>query len=129
LIADAYILDASAVLALIYNEPGADRVADALLTASISAVNVAEAGAILRRTGHTLDEIHSQLGALELTIIDFDAEQAFTAVALYPATAPAGLSLGDRACLALASTMQLPVMTTDRVWANLDIGVEIIVIR
>jgi PIN domain nuclease of toxin-antitoxin system len=69
------------------------------------------------------------LNVVALQVVDYDEAQALKTAALRPLTIHLGLSLGDRACLALAAAMRLPVMTTDRKWAELDVGVEVVVIR
>lgn len=123
------VLDASAILALLNDEPGAAMVADHLAGASISTVNVAETLSKLSDHGMPAAEAFSVLQSLDITVVPFDARQALLAADLRRTTRQAGLSLADRACLALAQDLRLPVMTSDRAWKNVDANVEIILIR
>ncbi len=123
------ILDASALLALLNAEKGADLVQALLTHAAISTVNVAEVVTRLSILGMPEGEIHDALTVLGLETIPFDEEQAFQAGLLSMRTQSLGLSLGDRACLGLALMTAKTVITADRVWQNLDIGVNIKLIR
>ena len=123
------VLDASALLALLFAEPGAERVADVIAEgAVISAVNLGEVAALLVRHGQepekTLARAREQV-AVEL----FTPEDALTAAKLSPLTAPKGLSLGDRACLALAKRLAARAVTAERAWVQLDLDVQIELIR
>ena len=122
------ILDASAVLALLYAEPGAEVVQAALPGALLSAVNAAEVIAKLNERGVPADKAAATVDWLGLEVVSFDLEQARLAGELRPITRAAGLSLGDRACLALARLRGLPAMTADIVWARIP-GFDVIVIR
>jgi PIN domain nuclease of toxin-antitoxin system len=125
-----YVLDASALLALLKAEKGSDRVIKAITEgAAISAVNLSEAVAKLNDGGMPEKAIHEALDALELDIVDFDAKQAYRAGLLRPLTRHAGLSLGDRTCLALAQQLNLPTLTTDRAWQDVLPNVMVQVIR
>ncbi len=126
---DQYVLDASALLALINQEPGSDRVAEVLQKSIMSAVNLSEVAAVL--SGITIGEadIRMMLRELVAKVIPYDAEQAYTSAFLRKATKNLGLSLGDRACLALGRIKNLPVITADKIWQTLDCGVEIKLIR
>lgn len=122
------VLDASAVLALILDEPGAARVAAQLHEAGLSTVNVTEVAQ--RLTDQWSDaQVSEVLAALPCEVTDFDRAMAMQAGLMRRATRERGLSLGDRACLALAERLGLPVLTADRVWAELDLGVEVVLIR
>jgi PIN domain nuclease of toxin-antitoxin system len=123
------VLDASALLALINSEPGAETVADALAGASISAVNLCEVVTKMIDFGMPPDEAWSEAADLVPIVADFGPELARAAAQLRMATRSAGLSLGDRACLALAKQMRLPALTADRSWKSLSIGAEIRLIR
>ena len=123
------VFDASAILAAIAGEPGADEVEAALGDACVSAVNLAEVASKLAREHHDIEEIRATLAALAFDVVDFDEEQALEVARLLPLTRAAGLSLGDRACLALASLRGVPAMTADRDWAALNLGVQIVLIR
>src|SRR5579883_1319503 len=107
------VLDASALLAFLLGEPGADKVAAVLTNACISAVNLAETFGKLVEHGKPRDEIRYQIGRLQLTVAPFDAEHVEIAAAIWMATRAHGLSLGDRACLALAKQRALPAFTTE----------------
>lgn len=123
------VLDASALLALLNSEPGADLVTEALAEAAISSVNHSEVIAKLAEGGLPEPVIRQTLDGLGLEIVPFDVGQSYLAGLLRVATRPASLSLGDRACLALAQTLQLPVMTTDRSWSQLNLNVIVELIR
>jgi ribonuclease VapC len=123
------VVDASALLALLQSEPGADRVAEALPEAAISAVNLSEVVAKLNERGFDHDQAANTVDSLGLNVVDFDSAQALEAGMLRRATRALGLSLGDRACLALALRRRAPALTTDRSWAALEIHVDVEVIR
>ena len=122
------VLDASALLALLQDEPGASRVLEALPDALMCSVNLSEVVAKLADLGMPEIDIRRAL-SLGLEIISFDEILAYSAGILRPTTRRAGLSLGDRACLALAQSRSLPALTTDRSWTSLDTDIDIILIR
>jgi PIN domain nuclease of toxin-antitoxin system len=124
-----HVLDASALLALLQLEKGHEKVAAVVAVSRASAVNLAEAGSYLTNAGDTLVHVVAQLDSLGIDVVPFDEEQAIETARLRPVTRSLGLSLGDRACLALARKLQLPAMTADRAWGSLDIGVQVTVIR
>ena len=126
---DEVVLDASAVLAYIYGEPGADVVAPALDRAIISSVNLSEVVARLAESSGEHDQIHYDLSRLDLQAVPFDEDQAYIAGMLRPATRPFGLSLGDRACLALAQRDDLPALTSDQNWSRVAVDIDIQLIR
>jgi ribonuclease VapC len=123
------VLDASAVLALLANERGADLVQRALGSALMSAVNLAEVLTKLGERGVPQAEQRTIRTSLGLDIRRFDEASAWTAAQLRNATKKYGLSMGDRACLALALDEGLPVLTADRAWLTLDLGVQIRALR
>ena len=125
----SYVVDASAVLAFVNNEPGSEAVESVLDNAIISTVNLAEVGAKLVDKGMTVEEARQVRTSLGLQVRDFDESLAEESVRLRSVTKSGGLSLGDRACLALAVLEKAEVLTTDRIWAELDIGCDIRVIR
>jgi len=123
------IADASAILALLKREPLGKLDPRRLFRATISAVNLSEVLERLCSGGLSEAEAGAAVAELSLRVADFDEPQARLAAYLRPQTRRAGLSLGDRACLALALHLSRPVITADRAWASLDIGVEVVVIR
>jgi ribonuclease VapC len=123
------VLDASALLALIWSEPGSEVITKVIDDAAISAVNWAETISKLKERGIDLAAARPMLGELSLTVVPFDESQAFAAGALRGATTHLGLSIGDRACLALAAALGTAAFTADRAWGKLDAGVEVVVVR
>ncbi len=123
------VLDASAVLAMLNAEPGGDAVADVVDKAVISAVNVAEIITALCNKGLTQSRALAVLRLVTLDVEAFDHMQALQTGALRNITKAAGLSLGDRACIALAQRRGLPVMTADTAWSQVALGLEVRVIR
>ena len=124
-----YILDASGLLALMLGEPGADAVNAILPSARISAVNLSEVAAKLQERAVPDDVIADSLAELDLDVVAFDQPQALRAGLLRKETRAAGLSLGDRACLATAAEAGATAITTDRIWGDLDLGIAIQVAR
>ncbi len=123
------VLDTSAVLALMLDEPGSEVVLARLQNGMISAVNVVEVLTRLVEAGLTIDEADTDFTGLNLEIVPLDHRLAKGAAGLRLLTRHRGLSLGDRACLALGQREKLPVLTADRQWEDLDIGVEVQLIR
>lgn len=123
------MLDASAVLAMLRGEPGGEKVFELLPRAIISAVNYAETVSKLIDLGASRQEAAEVVEEFALQVATLDAEAALDAGLLRESTRAKGLSLGDRACLALAMARGLPAVTADRSWAAVDVGVEIVLIR
>ncbi len=129
------VLDSSALLALAYDEPGADRVEPALRRgALISTVNWAETLSRMAERGEAIDvaepRIRTRIERLgTLTIVPYDEIHAVETARLRVPTKSLGLSLADRACLALGRLHRLPVLTTDRAWRSLHLSVKIEIIR
>jgi PIN domain nuclease of toxin-antitoxin system len=119
------VLDASALLAPLNREPGHEEVAGTIPHAAISAVNLSEVVAKLADSGMPEAEIWEALEGLALEVHDFGREPAYQTGFLRPTTKSRGLSLGDRACLALGKQLETPVLTTDSAWDGLDVEVEI----
>lgn len=124
------MLDASAVLALLFDEPGAAAVEQSLGRAAISTANWSEVWQrVLER------QAEDPAGALEpvaeagLRLEPLSKMDAERAARLRAKTRHLGLSLADRCCLALATRLERRVLTTDRAWSQLDVGVEIRIIR
>jgi len=121
------VLDASALLAALAQEPRAARWSAKVSGAIMSAVNLSEVIAKLADVGWPEQEIKAMIEPLSLSIVPFDAASAYDSGLLRPQTKRAGLSLGDRACLALAVRTILPVLTADRAWAKIDMGAQIMI--
>ncbi len=125
----ACVLDASAMLALLHSEPGAEAVEKLLDRTAISAVNWSEV--CQRWLAHDVDvaELRADIEALGVQIVPFTADDAEQAAALWSSTRRLGLSLGDRACLGLARRLERPAVTADRTWLEADVDIEIRPIR
>lgn len=124
-----FVLDASAVLAFVNREPGATIVEDAMSVSAISTVNLAEVVTRLVDWGIPIDDMRALLTDMRMVVANFDEDFAYRTGELRTATRRRGLSLGDRACLALARRLDVPVLTADRQWSDLDVGVEVRLIR
>ena len=117
------VLDASAVLAAILEEPGADVVVEALRSgAAMSTVNVGEVAARLHQDGWSDSEVALVFDSLGIEALPFDLAAALMSGRLRPVTSRLGLGLGDRACLAAGRIEGCPVLTSDRSWQELDIA-------
>jgi ribonuclease VapC len=125
------VLDSSAVLAVILEEPGAERVEPLLPGAKVSAVNLGEVAAKLRDLDMPETTVETVLSRLQIDVRAHDRDAAIASGFLRPATRSAGLSPGDRACLALAAALGLPAVTADRSWQSVAdaVGVRVMVIR
>jgi PIN domain nuclease of toxin-antitoxin system len=125
-----HVLDASALLAVLQEEPGAERVLPVLDGAVISSVNWAEVVQKAAARGVAVDpRTRLDVEAVGVTIVPFAPEHAEEAALVWVAAPRSGLSLGDRACLGLARCRGAVAMTTDRAWADLPLGVSIEVVR
>ncbi len=123
------VFDASVILAHLNGEPGADRAAAHLGDAIMCAVNLSEIIAKLVERGAGLSLIRPALSRYGLEIAPFDEDLAERAGALRASTKAFGLSLGDRACLALAERSRLPVLTADRMWKDLGLHIDVQILR
>jgi PIN domain nuclease of toxin-antitoxin system len=123
------VLDSSAVLAVIFDEPGGEVVVDLLQGGLLSTVNQTEIHTKLLLDGRAANIAWNRVRNMGVEVCFFDDEQARIAAELIWETRPFGLSLGDRACLALAMQRKATVYTTDRIWKKLDLGIEIVAIR
>ena len=95
----------------------------------MGAVNLAEVIAKLQELGDDEGDIRRRISIVDFDVMQFDEAAAWSTGLLRQATRFLGLSLGDRACLALAASLELPALTADRVWAQLDVGVEVVLCR
>jgi ribonuclease VapC len=123
------VLDASALLALVQDEPGAERVEAVLDQAVLSSVNLTEVVTKLVAKGMHADETMAIADDLGWMVRSHDHGLAVDAGMLHGTTKSRGLSLGDRACLALGRRLGAPALTTDRAWAELEVGVVVQLIR
>jgi PIN domain nuclease of toxin-antitoxin system len=123
------ILDASAIIAILKREPGAERVGAMAEGARVSALTIAEVATWLTVEGMPIEQAFAAMNLFRLTVEPFHHARAVAAGFLVAKTRHRGLSLGDRACLALAIELNMPVLTSDRAWRDLDIGVDIRLIR
>jgi PIN domain nuclease of toxin-antitoxin system len=123
------VLDASALVAFLRNEPGTDKVAAVLTRSCISAVNLAEAMSKMVEHGKRLDDVCYQIERLGIEVISFTAGQAKMMASMWKAPRVAGASEGDRACMALALETALPVLTTTGDWEECGLDVKIVRIR
>jgi PIN domain nuclease of toxin-antitoxin system len=123
------VLDASALLTLLFQEPGATAVADVIAErAAVSTANLSEVAAVLVRHERDAERILRAVAA-QVTVEPFTTEDALAAAALWAPTRATGLSLGDRACLALAQRLEVPAVTADREWATINVGITIQLVR
>ena len=125
----AIVFDSSVLIAILRQEPGSDVGEQSLNDALISTVNLAEVATYLARNSVPPETINDVLTAFPIEVVPFDREQGLIAGCLYPACKSLGLSLGDRACLALAKSKSLPVLTADKAWLELEINVDVNSIR
>jgi ribonuclease VapC len=124
------VYDASALLAVVFSEAGAEIVLDCLSEpgGEISAANLAEVGTKMAERGLSMSQVQRELASFALDITPLDEAQALLAAALRGSTRAFGFSLGDRCCLALAQTRGATVVTADRSWGKLK-GFDVRLIR
>ena len=123
------VLDASAVIAYLHREPGHEILAPFMGSALVSSVNVSEVLTVLLRHGLPVDVGSALFHDLGVGVVPFTLDHATLAAAIGADFPRAGLSLGDRGCLALALQVDAPVVTSDRAWADLDVGIDVVLIR
>ena len=124
------VLDASAILAIINAEPGSEKLTPELLRDAVSStVNLAEVQAKLVTRGWPAEEAWADAISPIREAVPFDADQAKLAGSMVTVTRPLGLSLGDRACIALGLSLRAPIFTAEKLWSKLKLGVRIHVIR
>lgn len=124
-----FVLDASALLAVVRDERGASIVMKHMAGALMSAVNASEAVMRGVEKGFPFESLRSLIIYRQIDVVPFDWNLAQSAARLRPATKHRGLSFADRACLALAIRESATVLTADRAWASLDLPCPIEVIR
>ena len=123
------ILDSSAVLALLRGEPGADRIRRVIARSLLCSVNLTEVIGKLIERGAPASAAVQIARSLPYQVVPYDEDLASDAGVLWGETRASGLSLGDRACLALARREGLPALTTDQRWARETVGVDVQLIR
>lgn len=123
------VIDAAAMLAVLLNERGGEQVIPVLNGGAMSAINVSECCSRAVERGSDADEVIRLVQSFDVGIVPFGLAEARRAADLRPRTRHVGASLGDRACLDLAATFRLPLYTSDRRLAQLDLGIEIRLIR
>ena len=124
------VLDASAILAIIGSEPGHESLTPELLARAVaSAVNLAEVQAKLVSRGWTPEEAWEDATSPIQEVLAFSQEHARLAGDLVIHTRRLGLSLGDRACIALGIALNAPIYTAEKIWKTLKVGAPIHVIR
>ena len=123
------VLDASALIAYMNSEPGQDYVEPYLANALLSTVNLAEVATRLMERGYQAETILNDIAELGVLVVAFSEAQALETAKLRPPTRHLGLSLGDRACLALALEYRATVLTADKPWQNLPAPHQIEIIR
>ncbi len=125
----AIVFDSSVVIAILKQEPGFSTAESSISDALISTVNMSEVATYLARNSVPKDTIQEVLASFPIQVVPFEESLAIQTGCLYSSCKHLGLSLGDRACLALALSRKMPVLTADRVWSKLDLGISIQVLR
>jgi len=126
----SWVLDASALLAWLHDEPGLGVVEASLDSSVIWSVNWSEVmQKVAARGSERPNDVADALESLGLRVVAFSADDAMTAASMWGPSRHLGLSLGYRACLSLAHRLDLPVLTTDRIWETLNLGVDVRLIR
>jgi ribonuclease VapC len=123
------VLDSSALLALFWQETGHEAVSAVIGDSQISAVNMAEVYTKFSDRGVNIETARLLIEEINIKTVAFDDRQAILAGQLRAETRACGLSLGDRACLALGAVQDAPILTADKVWLQLDLGLDIRAIR
>ena len=125
----AIVFDSSVLIAILRQEPGSEVGEQSLKEALISTVNLAEVATYLARNSVPPETIQEALASFPIEVVPFDREQGLITGYLYPACKSLGLSLGNRACLALAKSKSLPVLTADKAWLKLKVDISVKSIR
>jgi ribonuclease VapC len=125
-----YVMDSTALIAVVYREPGFERVVEILDKSAISAVNLAEIINKLVLRGSPAEEVQDLLRPLKLQVEDWSEDLAYRSAEFTPFTKSHGLSLGDRACLTLAKQLRATAVTSDRAWRRIpSLGVRVMMFR
>ena len=124
-----FVMDASAVIAVLREEPGAEQVIPHLFGSLISTVNLAEVFCKSQSRGILPATDALTIQQMKLEVVPFDAEQAQLLANILPKTLGSSVGFADRACMALAMQQQMPALTGDRDWLKHDAGVEIQLFR
>jgi ribonuclease VapC len=125
-----YILDSTALIALVGLESGSQQIARLLKNSAVSAVNLAETANKLLEKGFSQAEVRESLAKLELQVEDWSEAMAYRSAEFTQFSKSHGLSLGDRACLTLAKQLRATAVTSDRTWRRLpSLGVRIMIFR
>lgn len=124
-----FVLDASAILAIAFNEPGSELAMERMPRACVSAVNYSEVCAKMVDKGFDVREACDWLEAMRLDVIDFARPEAKLAAALRETKSLRRISFADRACISLASREGATAVSTDRAWAELDLPCPVELIR
>ena len=122
-------IDASALLALLRDEPGAAVTAEHLRRSCLSSVNLSEVLEQVLHKERGVDRVLALLKNWQVEIVAFDAHQAGIAADIKHQIGTANLCFADRACLALARSREIPALTADREWSSLPLDVAVIQIR
>ncbi|MCA9184695.1 MAG: type II toxin-antitoxin system VapC family toxin [Pirellulaceae bacterium] len=121
----SFVLDTSALVAILRNEKGADQVKDRLHGALVSSVTLSEVLCKTIDKGGSLEMARAMLSSLPLETVPFDDEQAAIAASIHESTLGRVIAFADRACLALALSRQLPILTSDRQWKKLKLNLQV----
>ncbi len=125
-----YILDSTALIALVGLESGSQQVAELLESSAVSAVNLAETANKLLEKGFSEAEVRASLAKLELKVEDWTEDLAYRSAEFTHFNKSHGLSLGDRACLTLAKKLHATAVTSDQAWRRVpSLGVRIMIFR
>jgi ribonuclease VapC len=123
------VLDSSAILSVLHLEAGAESIASTMSQSLVSVANEAEVITVLIRRGKSPMQAVEYVAGLPYRRVELDVSLAQRAGALWRDVKPRGLSLGDRCCLALAEREGLPILTGDKRWADLSLGIEVRLFR
>lgn len=123
------VLDTSVIVAVIAQERGYENALPFLDRAIVSTVNLAEVAARFARHGMPQDSVETLIQSVHFAVKEFTQELSLITGMLIQKTRPLGLSLGDRACLALAISKNLPVLTADKAWKQLELPIEVKLLR